>query len=69
VLVTEPRMVNGVLPTFRVKLRRSKRADTDLAASIVTLHAPAPLHAPDQPAKSELVSGVAVNETIVPCAN
>ncbi len=68
VLLTEPRMeVNGVLLTNRVKLRRSKRADTVRAASMVTLHAPAPLHAPDQPTNNELGSGCAVRETSVPC--
>src|SRR5438132_4832295 len=68
VLLTEPRMeVNGVLLTFRVKLRRSNRADTVRAAFIVTSHAPAPLHAPDQPTNEELASGCAVNETSVPC--
>jgi hypothetical protein len=34
---------------------------------MVTLQAPVPLHAPDQPAKSERGSGWAVNETTVPC--
>jgi hypothetical protein len=41
-------------------------AATLLAASIVTWHAPFPEQAPDQPAKSEYASGVAVTVTTVP---
>ena len=37
-----------------------------LAASIVTLHAPLPLHAPLQPVKVEPVAAVAVSVTTVP---
>jgi hypothetical protein len=46
---------------FRVKV-----AVTDLATSIVTEHVPVPVHAPDQPAKVELASGVAVSDAVVP---
>ena len=41
-------------------------AVTDLAASIVTLHAPVPEQAPLQPAKVAPASGVAVSVTTVP---
>ena len=45
-----------------------KVALTDFAASMVTLHAPVPLHAPLQPANVELASGVAAKLTTVPFA-
>jgi len=45
-----------------------KFALTDFAASIVTLHAPVPLHAPLQPANVEPESGVAAKLTTVPFA-
>jgi len=37
-----------------------------LAASIVTLQAPIPVHAPDHPVSCELAAGVAVTDTTVP---
>jgi hypothetical protein len=43
-----------------------KVAVTLLAASIVTLHAPAPVQAPDHPVNRELAAGVAVSETTTP---
>jgi hypothetical protein len=43
-----------------------KIAVTRLAASIVTVQAPVPSHAPDQPAKTEPASATAVSETAVP---
>ena len=45
-----------------------KVAVTLLTASIVTLHAPVPVHAPDQPAKVDAASGVALRLTLLPCA-
>src|SRR5256885_87220 len=41
-------------------------AVTALAAVIVTLHAPVPLHAPDQPANVDPVAALAVSNTTVP---
>ena len=41
-------------------------AVTDLATLIVTVQAPDPLHAPPQPAKDAVASGVAVRSTTVP---
>jgi hypothetical protein len=41
--------------------RRRKSAATVLAASIVTTQAPVPVHAPLQPAKVDVASGVAVS--------
>lgn len=45
---------------------RVKVAVTDFTASIVTRHAPVPTQAPDQPAKIEVASGVALSATTVP---
>jgi hypothetical protein len=45
-----------------------KVALTDFAASMVTLHAPVPLHAPLQPANVEPESGVAAKLTTAPFA-
>ena len=45
-----------------------KFALTDFAASMVTLHAPVPLHAPPQPANVEPESGVTAKLTTVPLA-
>ena len=36
---------------------------------MVNVHAPVPEHAPDQPANVEVLSGVAVNVILLPCAN
>ena len=48
----------------------TKLTVTDLAASLVTVQvATVPLHAPDQPAKDDRASGVAVSVTCVPMAN
>jgi hypothetical protein len=41
-------------------------AVTDLAALIVTVQTSAPTHAPDQPTKVDVASGVAVKVTTVP---
>jgi hypothetical protein len=47
----------------------TKLAVTDFAASLVTVQVvPVPLHAPDQPAKVDSASGVAVRVTEVPIA-
>ena len=69
-LVTVPRMgPRGVFVRLSVKVRRSNRAPTSRAASMVTLHAPAPVQAPDHPAKTDRASGWAVRETTAPWAN
>ena len=44
-------------------------AVTELAAFNVTMHAPAPVHAPLQPVKVAPAAGVAVSVTAVPAAN
>jgi hypothetical protein len=44
----------------------AKLALAVLPASIVTLQAPVPEHAPDQPTKAECAAGVAVSTTVVP---
>ncbi len=43
-------------------------AVTFFAASISTVHAPVPVHAPDQPANTEPASATAVSVTTVPPA-
>jgi hypothetical protein len=48
------------------KVLRVKAAATDFAADMVTEQEPVPVHAPDQPEKVELASGVAVRVTTVP---
>jgi hypothetical protein len=45
-----------------------KVAPTLLAAFIITLQAPVPLHAPLQPANVEPLAGVAMRDTELPCA-
>jgi len=67
VLVTAP-VPAPLLVTVRVKGPgfAVKFALTDFAASIVTLQAPVPVHAPLQPANVEPESGVAVRFTTVP---
>ncbi len=52
-----------------VVLRKSvKLAITDWLVLIVSTHGPVPEQGPDQPAKAELLSGVAVRVTRVPDA-
>ena len=41
-------------------------AVTDFAVSMLTTHAPVPVHAPDQPANVDPTDGVAVRVTVVP---
>jgi hypothetical protein len=55
-----------VVETFNVYMFVVNVAVTDLAASIVTMHEPVPVHAPLQPVKVEPVAGVAVSVTDVP---
>jgi hypothetical protein len=52
--------------TVSTRVSRVKVAVTDFAASIVMTHAPVPTQAPDQPAKVEVASGVAMRATTVP---
>jgi hypothetical protein len=47
-------------------LDKLNRALTALAASMASVHAPAPEQLPDQLVKSEPVAGVAVNVTLLP---
>src|SRR4051812_23740357 len=56
-------------PTVSVKVLMSKVAVTLFAASIVTVHAPVPLHAPPQPMNVESIAAAAVSVTIVPKLN
>src|ERR1051325_10456926 len=66
--LTEPLPVPSTV-TSSVFVFSVNVAVTECAASIVTTQSPVPEHpAPDQPAKSELVSGVAVSVTTVPWA-
>ena len=51
--------------TVSTKALRVKVAVTVFAASIVTLQAPVPEHAPDQPPKAEFASGAAPSATTV----
>jgi hypothetical protein len=64
-LVTIPPPV-PILLTVRVCMLRVNVATTVLAASIVTVQESVPLHAPLQPAKVEIESGVAKSVTSVP---
>jgi hypothetical protein len=57
-----------LLLTARLYRSMSKLAVTDLAASMVTVQVPVPLHAPDHPANVDVPSGLAVNVTSVPAA-
>jgi len=68
-LETEPEPVPALL-TVNVRFTTAalKVAVTDLSASMLTLQAPVPLHAPDQPAKVDPPAGVAVRPTVVPVA-
>jgi hypothetical protein len=51
--------------TARANVLRAKEAVTFFATSIVTVHDPVPVHAPDQPAKLESALGAAVRVTWV----
>ena len=63
-LVTLPTPV----PAFSTVSGKVKRAETALAVSIVTAHVPAPVHAPDHPAKVAPESGLAVSVTMLPAS-
>ena len=64
-LSTVPSPVPALRRVSRSALR-TKLAETLLAASMVTVHVPEPLQAPDQPLKVAPVLGVAVRVTVVP---
>jgi hypothetical protein len=64
-LVTVPDPAPARL-TLRAKDCRAKVAVAELAAFIVTVHAPVPVHAPLQPVKVAPAAGVAVRVTAVP---
>ena len=69
-LVTVPLPVPA-LPTVSVKVWAVcgvKVAVTVVAALMLTVHVPVPVHAPVQPLKVEPAAGVAVNVTVVPLA-
>jgi hypothetical protein len=66
-LVTWPAPV-PVSETLNVKLIPLKFAVTLWAAFMFATQEPVPLHAPLQPAKVEVPSGVAVSVTWIPCA-
>src|SRR3990172_4952780 len=57
---------SGTRITLTLGSVRLNVAVTDLAASIVTVHVPVPVHAPDQPPKVEPVEAAAVSVTTVP---
>lgn len=61
--VPEPK---PALLTVKVTGRSENDADTDLAWVMLTVHGPAPEHAPDQLKKKEPVAGVTVRVTLVP---
>src|SRR5687768_4226696 len=54
--------------TVSAKVFFVKVADTDFAASMVTLQAPVPLQAPVQPANEEVASAAAVSATELPAS-
>jgi hypothetical protein len=66
-LVTVPVLVPAFV-TVRMTAWAStlNAAVTDLAESIVTVHVPVPVQAPDQPAKTDAALGVAVRVTELP---
>jgi hypothetical protein len=57
------------LPTVRAYWILVNVAVTDAAALIITVQFPVPVHAPLQPVKVELASGIAVRVTTVPAVN
>ena len=68
VLVTAPGPAPARL-TVSTKDCRPKLADTELAALMVTVHAPVPVQAPLQPVKVAPAAGVAVSVTAAPLLN
>ena len=56
---------SGVSVTLTLGSVRLNVAVTDFAESIVTVHVPVPVHAPDHPANEEPVAAAAVSVTTV----
>src|SRR3954447_21830792 len=66
VIVPEPR---PAFRTARLNDWSANDAVTFLTASMVTVQAPVPEQAPDQPAKVEVASGAAASVTVLPESN